>query len=461
MPEESTRSPWRSVRIRITAAATVVVGVTMLVASFALVAAVRHQLVDRLSTQNRNKVQAVVKNIAEGVPPDLAISGLPPAAAGFVQVQDEKGHVVKAIGFAPGTVGPGGGAIFVSQAAAPPGEIGTVQLESGQTPLSVTFKRVATARGPVTVFAGAPLDGVQRSIAVLEGSLAFGFPVLIAIVAALAWVLTGRALHPVEAMRAEVEAITGGTLHRRVPEPDTGDEVSRLARTMNAMLDRLEGASSRQRQFVSDASHELRSPVAAIRTHLEVGLAHPDATDWPTVARKALYEEARLEALVADLLLLASVDEQRDGDGHAVPVDVGALVREEAARTRPVPVGVTVDGAAVVNGNPDRLARVVANVLDNAARYASSAVHVTVATDDEHVRVTVDDDGPGIAPPDRDRVFERFTRLDASRVRETNGSGSAGLGLALAKAIVDQHHGTITVGDARAGGASFVIALPR
>jgi signal transduction histidine kinase len=316
---------------------------------------------------------------------------------------------------------------------------------------------VLTPGGPLTVFAGAPLDGIHRSVRALQSSLAVGIPFLVAIVAALAWFVTGRALRPVEAMRSEVEEITAGTLHRRVPEPDTGDEVSRLARTMNAMLDRLEQSSDKQRQFVSDASHELRSPVAAIRTHLEVGLANPDSTDWPVVARKTLDEEARLETLVADLLLLASVDEQ-SGNGAIGDVDLAALARDEAVRVRRVPVHVEVEGGVMVRGRSDRLGRALANLLDNACRYATSGVQLAVSRTGDRARLVVEDDGPGIPIADRERVFERFTRLDGSRAR--GDAGGAGLGLALAKAIVEQHDGSITITDAEPTGARVEVILP-
>jgi signal transduction histidine kinase len=268
-------------------------------------------------------------------------------------------------------------------------------------------------------------------------------------------------------MRAEVEAISGGTLHRRVPDPGSGDEVSRLARTMNAMLDRLEGASTRQRQFVSDASHELRSPVTTMRAQLEVALANPDDADWPVVARRLLDEEGRLETLVSDLLLLARTDEEREMRG-VVDVDVGELARDEAGRSRRLPVRVSIeqphesdgsaDGDLRVVGRPDQLTRVVANLLDNACRHAHAAVELWVARDNGYVRLRVDDDGPGIPVQDRDRVFERFTRLDPSRSHV--GEGSAGLGLALVRAVVERHHGTVGVEDSPAGGSRLQVRLP-
>jgi signal transduction histidine kinase len=159
-------------------------------------------------------------------------------------------------------------------------------------------RTVDTPSGRLTVTSAAPVDQVARSVDALRERLWIGLPALIALVAAVAWVLVGRALRPVDAMRAEVDEITGSTMHRRVPEPATGDEIGRLARTMNAMLSRLDATATRQRRFVSDASHELRSPVAAIRTSLEVARRKPDRADWPAVADTALAEEARLEALL-------------------------------------------------------------------------------------------------------------------------------------------------------------------
>ena len=147
----------------------------------------------------------------------------------------------------------------------------------------------------------------------------------------LTWVLAGRALRPVESIRAEVESISGTTLDRRVPVPDSGDEVARLAETMNAMLDRLEDASVRQQRFVADASHELRSPVAAIRTELEVAQRTATAEEWPAVADRLLAEEARLEAVITDLLLLATLDEGAPLP-DAVEVDLAEEAREEARR---------------------------------------------------------------------------------------------------------------------------------
>jgi signal transduction histidine kinase len=377
-----------------------------------------------------------------------------------------------------------------------------VRLSNGSV---VTFEMVSrtveTPSGTMTVSGASPVEQVARSVDALRRALVVGLPALVLLVAVIAWVLVGRALRPVEAIRAEVDEITGRTMHRRVPEPPTGDEIGRLARTMNAMLARLDAATTRQRQFVSDASHELRSPVATIRTRLEVARRNPDRADWPAVADAALAEESRLESLLDDLLLLAAADENGSSPVKTTPVDLAALAAAEAERPRQVAVqvvhatgapqpdgdrpdvavsGPTPPGAApdpppataspeparatgaptlppTVEGDADQLARVVGNLLDNAARHAQSVVRLGVAQDDGVVRVTVDDDGPGIPKEDRERVFERFTRLDGSRTRH---SGGAGLGLALVRSIVTRHRGKVWAAASPLGGARFVVEIP-
>ncbi|MGH9210351.1 MAG: ATP-binding protein [Acidimicrobiales bacterium] len=312
---------------------------------------------------------------------------------------------------------------------------------------------VATPQGPLTVTSYVALDEVGRSVDALRSRLLVGVPVSVAIVGLVAWWLVGLALRPVEAIRLEAEAIGGSSLHRRVPVPGSGDEVGRLSRTMNAMLERLEGAVRRQRQFVADASHELRSPIAAIRTDLEVALHEGEGADWLNVARATPAEEARLEVLLDDLLLLAAEDEGAVATAGmpGVPVDLGELAAEEAAPSRRVPVEVVAarepDGCPpAVTGSRNQLRRALANLVDNATRHAHRRVRVAVgyAEGEERVEVAVDDDGPGIPPGDRERVFDRFTRLDDGRSRDQRG---AGLGLAVVRSIVARHRGRVWATD--------------
>ena len=259
----------------------------------------------------------------------------------------------------------------------------------GGEPEQVGFREVDTASGRLIVMGAAAVDPVTRSIDALRRALRFGLPALVALVAAVAYVLVGRALRPVEAIRAEVDEITGSTLHRRVSEPPTDDEIGRLARTMNAMLDRLDTTATRQRQFVADASHELRSPVAAIRTGLEVARRKADRANWPAVADTALAEESKLEALLDDLLLLARHDENGARTRHPEPVNLSALIMAEAQRPHRVPVDVALPGInaatepVVVPGADHELARMVSNLVDNAARHATSAVQIGLTTHDD------------------------------------------------------------------------------
>ncbi|MEU5644408.1 sensor histidine kinase [Streptomyces milbemycinicus] len=280
---------------------------------------------------------------------------------------------------------------------------------------------------------------------------------LVLFVAALTWLLVGRALRPVAAIREEFTEITERDLHRRVPVSKARDEISRLARTMNATLDRLHQAMTRQRQFVADASHELRSPIAAVRAQLELALARPSRTDWPTAVHKALQDTERLQAVASDLLLLARLDAQEAPP--RAPVDLAALAAEEGRR-HPGTV-VAGDGdtrpAAVVHGSRVQLSRLLTNLTDNARRHARSTVSVGVAVRDDMVELAVDDDGPGIPESDRERVFERFTRLDDARARQDGGTG---LGLAIAKDIAHAHGGTLTLHTSPRGGARVLLRLP-
>jgi len=301
---------------------------------------------------------------------------------------------------------------------------------------------------PVRVLVARSTNDLSQGVRILRLALLVTFPLLVALLAAVLWRVLGAALHPVDALRAGAEEITGGTREGRLPVPESRDEIHRLALTLNGMLHRLESARVRQRAFVADAAHELRSPLTNMRTELEVAQRLPD-TDWPALSHDLLTDVDRLSRLVDDLLLLARSD---DGGGRAISVpfrsvDLGALVgvvtdRYPSVRyVRPaVPMEVT--------GEPDALGRVVANLLDNAVRHAKSEVQVTVSAGGTHRVITVTDDGPGIPEADRERVFDRFTRLDDARARDAGGSG---LGLAIVRELARRHGGTVTLSDAQPG----------
>ncbi len=307
---------------------------------------------------------------------------------------------------------------------------------------------------PVTVYAGASLKDQQEAVSSVTQAMLIGLPALLLVVAGVTWLVTRRALLPVESIRSEMAGIMASAdLSRRVPEPDARDEVARLARTTNDTLAALESSVERQRRFVADVSHELRSPIASLRTQLEVGAAHPDLLD----VEGAVQDTVRLQQLATDLLLLARLDAgERPGEAR---VALGALVREELAQPQrgphPVRLGEMADGE--VTGSRAQLARVVINLLQNAQRHADSEVGVSVReireADGRWVELEVDDDGPGVPEAERERIFERFVRLDDARSRD---EGGAGLGLAIARDVATRHGGTLTVG----GGSRFVLRLP-
>ena len=488
MPDGPDASTWRrvagSMRARITLAATLVTGIAVALAGWLLIRSVEDTQLARLRNEAESSVDEVGDRLEDGEPLERAVWNIY-----GVQITDENGALLLAnpmrtesglaiFGDQPAETGaaavsPGlppevlADVIEQRAAAGSGGESGGSGSGPGLAVFStsaseIVSREVSTERwGDVVVVAGAPNSEVAETVEAVTAALWVLLPGLVGVVALVAWWLAGRTLRPVEAIRVQAESIGGSTIHRRLPEPAGDDEIGRLARTMNAMLERLEDSAVRQRQFVSDASHELRSPVAAIRTDLEVALHEGDAADWQTVARAVLAEESRLEALLGDLLVLASDDESAAA-ALATMVDVVQLAADEVARGRQVPV--TLDAPAdidpeafVVAGVPARLDRALANLVDNAARHARSEVRVAVSRHGARVRVVVDDDGPGIPAIDRERIFERFTRLDASRARH---QGGAGLGLAVVRSIVSRHGGYVWADRSPLGGARFTFELP-
>jgi signal transduction histidine kinase len=311
---------------------------------------------------------------------------------------------------------------------------------------------------PLRILVARSDSELTQSVHLLRVTLLIAFPLLVALLAAGLWRALGAALRPVDALRAGAEEITGGTRAGRLPEPDSHDEIGRLAITLNDMLHRLDTARARQRAFVADAAHELRSPLTNMRTELEVAQRLPDDTDWAALTDDLLADVQRLSRLVDDLLLLARSD---DGAGRAISgrledLDLGQLVGEVAARY-PEVVHQDAAGPLPLVAEPDALARVVANLLDNACRHKRSKVTVGAEATETDLLITVTDDGPGIPAGDRERVFDRFTRLDDARARDAGGSG---LGLAIVRELVRRHGGSVTLGDANPG-LRVEVRLPR
>lgn len=310
----------------------------------------------------------------------------------------------------------------------------------------------------VTVVVAAPTGTIDDSIAAITGVGAVAIPVLTALVAAITWFVTARTLRPVEAIRRQVAQTDPSRLDRHVPRPGGGDEIDRLAGTMNEMLDRLHAASQQQRRFISDASHELRSPITATIATVEATSSDEAGERWPELSATITSEQHRLRQLVDDLLLLAELDERPVETSAASEIDLDEIVLDEAERPRRLPVHAHIDAPQRVPGNRRLLARALGNLIDNAARHAGSNVDVTVdRLDESHAVIRVDDDGPGIAPENRESILQRFARLDEARRRH---EGGAGLGLAIVHEIVRQHAGTLVIGDSPTGGARFEIVLP-
>ncbi|MFE2049459.1 sensor histidine kinase [Streptomyces sp. NPDC059459] len=466
-----------SVRARATLGATLVVAVALVAAGTAVLLSLRSNLLGEAGTQAERSAREVATELAVGTPYgelSLDVDDRP------VQIVDEDGTLVAASEDLERISGTGVGAVQPQPAATgdedgdddgddsgdgsgeslEPGEIGarTTVSDGSATidgdPQDYRFAAVPVEtpeQGRLTVWAGAPLSAEHGAVNTALTVMLIGFPLLLAVVGWVTWMVTGRALRPVEGIRREMAAITASEdLARRVPVPGTHDEVARLASTTNETLSALEASVDRQRRFVADASHELRSPIASLRTQLEVAAAHPELLDLDG----AVEDTVRLQRLAADLLLLARLDAgERPADAR---VDLAALAREEGGRAG---VSVRAQGAGdvAVAGSRGQLGRVLANLLDNAQRHARSAVEVSVRRDGELAVLAVADDGEGVPAADRERIFERFVRLDAARSRD---DGGAGLGLAIARDVAVRHGGTLTVHDAPAGGALFELRLP-
>lgn len=309
--------------------------------------------------------------------------------------------------------------------------------------------------GGIEVIVAAPSDGIELTVDRLRTALWAAVPIAMLLTGLVTWLLAGRALRPVKAITEQTGRIRSGTLHERVPVPASHDEVAGLATEMNDMLDRLHREDQRRRQFIADASHELRSPIASIHTQAEVAIAEAGADSTAELANGVLAEAERLGTIVDDLLALARHDETLAPPGSIIDLD--DIVLAVAARPRRVPVETGHVSGGQVRGRVDELARAVTHLLDNAARHASSVVQVSVETRGSDVVMAVEDDGPGVDPVDRERIFDRFVRLDEARVRD---DGGAGLGLAVVATVVTTAGGRITVSDSDLGGARFEIVLP-
>jgi signal transduction histidine kinase len=435
-----------TVRAGTTAVATVFVAVALIAAGVGLLAVLRGTLIAEVEDAAGTQAAYVARELEAGTPPTLEVTG---SDEQLIQVLGPDGSVLASSSNVTGA-GP--------VARLRPGQSARVLTPLDNEEFVAVAEGAQTPADPRTVVVARALVGVFETTAIITHLLIIGLPVLLLVVAVTTWTTVGRALAPVEAIRREVDEISAAQLHRRVPQPGADDEVGRLAATMNRMLARLESARNSQRRFVSDASHELRSPLTTIRQHAEVALAHPEGTTAAELADVVLAEELRMQRLVEDMLLLARTDE--DVRPPRLPVDLDDLAFDEARRLRsttPLHVDATAVGAARVLGDADALGRVLRNLGDNAARHATSRVDVGLVDRGNDVLLTVEDDGPGIPESERARVLQRFVRLDAARSRDDGGSG---LGLAIVDEVVRAHGGWVSITESALGGARVAVTLP-
>ncbi|WP_431908292.1 sensor histidine kinase [Nonomuraea jabiensis] len=443
--------PWwaRSLRGRVTLIATAVAALVLIPVAIAGVITARSLMTASVFRDTRDTAERIAYEMRGGALPMGAAIPVPNPPVDLIQV-----------------VGPNGQILASSDAArnlpplsdirpTPENRVISVMNCLPTECVHVTAVRVSMFADSPVVYAGRSTPDLLANRG-LEVVVFIEVGVLIGLASWATWLVTGRALRPVATMRAELDAVHAGDLSRRVTQPPGADEVAQLARSVNGTLARLERSAQQQRQFASDASHELRTPIAGLRAQLESAQLYPDDTDVEALVDSALRDTDRLEAIITDLLLLARIGSRVDVVKERV--DLAELVRQElSVRCDKVPVHVKLAEGVVVEGVRLQLARVLTNLLDNAQRHAEHTVQVEVRREGEHTALlAVENDGVEIAEEDRERIFQRFTRLDAARSRDAGGTG---LGLAIARDIAMAHGGQITVED-RVGGARFVLRLP-
>jgi signal transduction histidine kinase len=427
-------SQW-TVRTRTTVAATLVVTLCLLLAGGALLMV----LFSTLQTSAQSTADARAAQVADQLRTEPAVDLdrsmlATDSQVGVVQVVDPTGGVVIASAGSPS-------APLSSMRMAPGSRtfLGRIELDPAND-FWVTAVGTQSPTGPVTVLVAADREPVETVVSTVAGLLAIGGPIAIALVAFGTHRLVGSALQPVERIRTKVSSVTSGKLTDRIPVPAADDEVTRLAVTMNEMLDRLEAGQASQRRFISDVSHELRSPLATITAALELAHVRPEMLDHSLIEESLVPEAHRMQRLVADLLLLARTDESAALRSE-VDVDLDDVMNAEADRVQTITgLRVSTDIRHVrITGDPRALSRLECRRVG------------------DHARIVVDDDGPGVPTAERGRVFDRFVRIDSPRSRE---SGGAGLGLSIVAQIVEAHHGSVEIGESGSGGARFVVELP-
>lgn len=446
-------------RGRSTAAAVLVVAVALAVGATAFVLLLQRDLASTAATAAIARAEDVSARVTEegatGIDQEIAATT---RTGQLVQVLDPAGAVVSASS-------PRVATRPLTRARAAPGQlvrttVSQLPLPDEDDPYLLVVAGVPSGRYRVVV--ATPLAAQQQSVHTTLSLILVGAPLLLLLVGAATWVLVGRTLRPVARIRRRVGEIGGSTVAERIPVPPSDDEVARLAVTMNGMLERLDHAARAQRRFVSDAGHELRSPLSTLAASVELARRDPSSRTWRELSPVIDDEVERMTRLVSGLLTLARADEH-ELTADTRDVDLDDVVDRELRRLRTLG-GLVVEGdvrPSRVAGDLARLRQVVTNLADNAARHAASTVRLTLREQTtpagRRAVLWVDDDGPGVPGADRERVLERFTRLDDSRTR---GSGGTGLGLAIADEVVRAHGGCLRIGQSPTGGCRAEVKLP-
>ncbi|MGV9638058.1 HAMP domain-containing sensor histidine kinase [Nocardia rhamnosiphila] len=437
-------------RLRSALTSAAVVAVVIGAGAGMLVWSLYHSQLSALDTEASSRADIIAARLS-----DLGVDGVdqdmlaPDSRIDSVQIIDARGIVARASPGAPSTP-------LIDAA---PGTDVTGQPICDEKDLRISARPAGTGDGSFVVLVAATGEVVEDAAKRIALGVALGGPVVVAVAAAATYALVGRSLRSVEAIRRQVAGIGATRLAERVPVPAARDEIGKLAETMNAMLDRLDAGQREQRRFVGDASHELKSPLSTIVAALELGSDDPRVLDHQMIIGTLQPEAERMRRLVDDLLMLAATDEH-GLNLRMTDVDLDDLATVDATALRrqyPRLTIVTDLRPTRLTGDAGALARVVRNLTANAAVHAMSAITVRTDLVGTRARLIVDDDGPGIPPAERTRVFERFVRLQDDRAR---GTGGTGLGLAIVDRIVAAHQGTVRIEDAPSGGARLIVDLP-
>jgi signal transduction histidine kinase len=437
------------IRTRLTLVFAALAALVVGIAAAALVIGFRAELARTVEDGLRTRL------VSFAADPTAAVDAAAGAEDSFAQYVDPDGTLVTSSGLtepllpAPLTDGLRGARFFDRE----------VRTEEEEVPARLLASPVA---GGGVLVLGVDLEDQQDAVARLTTLVAVGGPILIAALALLGWLLAGAALRPVERLRAEASALSLAEPSRRLPVPETGDELQRLAETLNGMLDRVYEALERERRLVDEASHELRTPLGVVQAELDLALREPRSREELEAALRSITQETeRLRRLTEDLLVLARSDRGRI-PVHRADVDLLEILervaREFADRASRAGVEIRVTGAPVrARLDGDRVRQAVENLVANAIRHADRGgiVEVTAVREADALRIVVRDPGPGFAEDVLDRAFEPFARADGDRAND-----GAGLGLAIVRAVAEAHGGSATARNLDGGGAEVSIEVP-